>query len=195
VCRATHPNADRQTGIRVLRDRLDRWASSRPLWNQHAYSITNIDDDGKVPAASSWLSNWKVKGLNNFRQNVQGVAAATDRPDMTAALAADDGCEPRGNVIRLSGRVCNRGTKAAGAAMPSTFYLGTQKEGRTLCVTRTTEPMLGGSCARVGCDALEPVSGTVTLVANDDGKGGRTTAECNPDNNRDTMVVTTCGQR
>jgi hypothetical protein len=55
--------------------------------------------------------------------------------------------------------------------------------------------MLGGSCARVGCDALEPVSGTVTLVANDDGKGGRTTAECNPDNNRDTMVVTTCGQR
>jgi hypothetical protein len=27
--------------VRVLRDRLDRWASSRSLWNQHAYNITN----------------------------------------------------------------------------------------------------------------------------------------------------------
>jgi hypothetical protein len=192
VCRATHPNSDSQTGIRVLRDRLDRWASSRPLWNQHAYSITNIDDDGKVPSASTWLQNWKVKGLNNYRQNVQGVSSAEDLPDVTAALAPGDVCAPVGNVARLKGRVCNRGRKSAGAEMPSTFYRGIPKASNALCVTRTLEPMPSGSCATVTCDVSESISGTVTLVGNDDGKGERTTAECNPDNNRDTADVTSC---
>jgi hypothetical protein len=196
VCRATHPNAEKQTGIRVLRDRLDRWASSRPLWNQHAYSITNIDDDGKVPSAKSWLQNWKVKGLNNFRQNVQGVSSAADQPDVTASLGSGDVCEPMGRVVRLKGKVCNRGRKAAGAAMPSTFYRGTNPTaGGALCVARTVEPMSSGACASVSCDAAEPVSGTVTLVVNDDGNGERTTAECNPDNNSDTTDVGGCASR
>ena len=51
TCRAQHPNGSGantlQHGIRVLNDRLNRWASSRPMWNQHAYSVTNINDDGK----------------------------------------------------------------------------------------------------------------------------------------------------
>ena len=42
VCRALHPPGVGLTGLRVLRDALDRWASSRPMWNQHAYSITNV---------------------------------------------------------------------------------------------------------------------------------------------------------
>jgi hypothetical protein len=196
VCRATHPNSERQTGIRVLRDRLDRWASSRPLWNQHAYSITNIDDDGKVPPASSWLQNWRVKGLNNYRQNVQGVSSATDLPDVTASLAQNDVCAQMGRLTRLKGRVCNRGRKAAGAAMPSTFYRGTvPNASNALCVSRTLEPMPSGACASVSCDVSEQVTGTVTLVGNDDGKGERTTVECNPDNNVDSADVTGCGPR
>ena len=55
VCRMQHPNPDGAqreedlNGIKVYRDSHDRWASSRPLWNQHAYNITNINDDGTVP--------------------------------------------------------------------------------------------------------------------------------------------------
>jgi hypothetical protein len=195
VCRATHPNSGTQTGVRVLRDRLDRWASSRPLWNQHAYSITNVDDNGRAPATSSWLQNWKVKGLNNYRQNVQGVSSAEDRPDMTASLAPGDVCASVGHAARLNGRVCNRGRKSAGAAMPSAFYRGAPTIGNALCVTRTQEPIPSGSCVDVSCDVAQPVSGTVTMVANDDGKGERTTLECNPDNNRDTAEVSGCDAR
>ncbi len=76
--------------------------------------------------------------------------------------------------------------------MPSTFYLGDPKEGRALCVARTRAPMPGGGCASVSCDVTEAVAGNVTLVVNDDGKGERTTIECNPDNNRDSLVVSGC---
>ncbi|MCA9684602.1 MAG: VCBS repeat-containing protein, partial [Myxococcales bacterium] len=52
VCRSEHPPGIALTGVRVLRDKLDRWASSRNLWNQHAYSITNVNDDGTIPATA-----------------------------------------------------------------------------------------------------------------------------------------------
>jgi hypothetical protein len=98
-----------------------------------------------------------------------------------------------GHAARLKGRVCNRGRKSAGAEMPATFYRGLPKASNALCVTRTADPMPSGSCVNVSCDVSEPFSGTVTLVVNDDGKGERTTVECNPDNNRDTADVTSCG--
>ncbi|HSN27768.1 MAG TPA: VCBS repeat-containing protein, partial [Kofleriaceae bacterium] len=72
VCRASHPATAAATGVRVLADSLDRWVNTRPIWNQHAYSVTNIDQAGKVPRTSQWLQNWKQPGLNNFRQNTPG---------------------------------------------------------------------------------------------------------------------------
>ena len=42
TCRAEHPVGAKKTGVRVLRDQLDRWSSSRAIWNQHAYNITNV---------------------------------------------------------------------------------------------------------------------------------------------------------
>ena len=42
TCRAEHPVGVKKTGVRILRDSLDRWSSSRAIWNQHAYSITNV---------------------------------------------------------------------------------------------------------------------------------------------------------
>lgn len=42
TCRAEHPPGAKKTGVRVLKDKLDRWASSRAIWNQHSYNITNL---------------------------------------------------------------------------------------------------------------------------------------------------------
>jgi hypothetical protein len=76
VCRMQHGNyvtkavADRDlTGLRAYRDRRDCWRASRPLWNQHAYSITNIMDDGRIPKTLDWRQNFLEAGLNNFRTN------------------------------------------------------------------------------------------------------------------------------
>lgn len=192
VCRATHPNtADAAGGVKVLRDGLDRWASSRSTWNQHAYSITNINDDGSVPKTSEWLANWKQPGLNNYRANVQGAAGFADYPDITGALYEDKVCAASAGGVTLTATVCNRGKKAVGADMPATFYRG-DAGGEILCVSYTQGPVPVGGCLDVSCEVGGAVSGKVTMVVNDDGNGGMTTVECNADNNADFVSVGKC---
>jgi len=193
VCRATNPNnKDTAGGVKVLRDRLDRWASSRPMWNQHAYSITNINDDGTIPKTSAWMQNWKQPGLNNYRANVQGKTGFTDYPDITGALYADKVCTVGAGGVTLTATVCNRGKKAVGADMPATFYKGDAAAKDILCVSYTKGPVPVGGCLDVSCEVPGEVVGKVTMVVNDDGKGGMTTVECNSDNNTDDVTVANC---
>jgi len=190
TCRATHPNDPAAAGgIRVLRDRLDRWASSRPIWNQHAYSVTNINVDGSVPLMSEWEANFSDGSRNNFRQNEQGDTAIDDIPDVTGKLDAANLCQVIDNRVVLTGRVCNRGNRAIGSALPATFY---DENDSILCVSYTQTPVQGnGDCRAVSCELdLQEVSGNVKMVVNDDGMGGRTTVECRADNNSDTVPLT-----
>ena len=56
--------------VDVYQDSQKRWIPTRRIWNQHAYSVTNVREDGTIPAhpKASWLS------LNTFRTNseIQG---------------------------------------------------------------------------------------------------------------------------
>lgn len=193
VCRATHPNtAATAGGVKVLRDRLDRWASSRSMWNQHAYSITNVGDDGKIPKTSEWLQNWKQPKLNNYRANVQGATGFADYPDITGALYADKVCAAAAGGVTLTATVCNRGKKAVGADMPATFYKGDPAAKQILCVSYTQGPVPVGGCLDVSCTTTDDVTGVVTMVVNDDGKGGMTTVECDSENNTDQVTVKDC---
>jgi len=196
TCRAYHaPMQDQsggQVGVRVLRDRLDRWASSRAMWNQHAYSITNINDDGTVPKSSAWMPNFRQSGLDNYRQNSQGITGAAELPDITGRLSAKDLCQVRSGTVTLTATVCNRGHRAVGAALPATFYVGDPATGKILCTSYTAGPVPIGGCLGVSCEISEPIKGTVTMATNDDGRGGRTTVECETQDNRDSVEVTEC---
>jgi hypothetical protein len=200
TCRAQHPNGSMnnganpiQHGIRVLNDRLNRWSSSRPMWNQHAYTVTNINDNGSIPKTSDWLAkqNFKVRGLNNFRQNVQGTTGFDDLPDITGRLDMGT-CQFNGSKITLTVNICNRGKRAVPASVPVTFYDGTN----ILCTGLTDGPVpTGTGCKPVKCtfDANADLIGkTITIKANDDGKGQRGTVECNYDNNGDSLKITAC---
>jgi hypothetical protein len=200
TCRAQHPNgsgnAKPQRGIRVLNDRLNRWASSRPMWNQHAYSVTNINDDGKVPKTADWMQNFKVKGLNNYRQNVQGSTGFDDLPDITGRIDKD-ACQLNGNMATLTVNICNRGKRAVPAAVPVTFFDST---GAILCTGLTDGPVPTGSgckpvrCTIQGADTARVIGKQVTIRANDDGKmpPNRATVECNYDNNSDSIAIMVC---
>jgi hypothetical protein len=195
VCRSTHPNPDPKTtpvkgGIKVVNDRLDRWASSLPIWNQHAYSITNVRPNGSIPKMSEWRPNWlnKEKGYNSFRQNAQGAAGAEDLADVTGKLDRGSICSIKGNIVTLTARVCNRGRRAVGSKLPATFY---DAGGNVLCVSYTAEPVQGNDdCKTVSCEVdRSKVMGIIKMVVNDDGKGGRTTVECRADNNSDQLEL------
>jgi hypothetical protein len=50
-------------GITVIGDQDSSWAPARPVWNQFAYHISNIDADASVPASPA--HNWE--SWNSFR--------------------------------------------------------------------------------------------------------------------------------
>jgi len=182
-------------GVRVYRDKLDRWASSRPLWNQHAYNISNIGDDGKVPATASFKPNYLDPALNNFRQNRQGSTSA-DLADITGALDGADACATNADgSVTFTGKICNRGLRGVGAAMPATFYVGAVSDGKSVCSTQTDGPVPVGACKNIACNvagATVADNSVITMVVNDAGKGSRITDECNYDNNTASTTIASC---
>jgi len=178
VCLASHP-AGASTGVHVLADAVDRWIGARPIWNQHAYSVTNIDPIGKVPRTSQWLRNWIQPSLNSFRANMPvDPAAPRAQPDLTVRQAKV-GCDAAGPTI--SAEVCNRGNQLVAAGLPVAVY-ATTTPSRLRCQAQTAEPMAPGDCTTVSCTWLGP-AGDGAIVADDRGNGSGVARECREDNN------------
>jgi len=175
-------------GIVVLRDEQDRWAASRPVWNQHAYAVTHIGDRGATPQSSAVAPNWQDPALNNFRQNVQGGLTALGEPDLTAGGEVGT-VMCVGTVATIDARVCNRGTLPMVGGTEVAFYNGSLT-GPELC--RATIPLaLGvGECMVVSCDAdLGGQTIDVFVMVDPDGL----TTECYEANNAALYQGVACG--
>ena len=155
-CSTPTPTAAARGGSTASRSTAtsrDRWASSRPLWNQHAYNITNINDDGTVPRTSQWKQNYLMPGLNNYRQNVQGRASPTDLADITGVMNKSNVCQQvnaPAHAIELHANVCNRGLRGIGANMPATFYLG-DSTADPVSDAKPTGPVPVAGCLPIQC--------------------------------------------
>lgn len=70
------------------------WVRTRRVWNQYTYHVTNVEEDGSIPAVEP--ANWAQPGLNDFRQNKQpgGELSAADAANNTDAV--DPTCIPAG---------------------------------------------------------------------------------------------------
>ncbi|MFO0757141.1 MAG: VCBS repeat-containing protein [Byssovorax sp.] len=185
TCRAAHPHG--VSGIRVYSDANDKWVRSRSIWNQHAYAVTHINEDGTVPKTSAWKNNWDDPKLNNFRQNVPGNQNGLATGDSTAGATSQFVCG--GGGVTLSAPVCNRGSDPIGAGLSVGFYL----DGNLLCGAKTTKALAPDACEDVSCfwATPPPAEGqkvNVTVKPNDDGAY----AECKPGNNDGTVLGVFC---
>ncbi|MEZ4380459.1 MAG: VCBS repeat-containing protein [Nannocystaceae bacterium] len=75
-----------EKGITVIGDVDASWRPGRPLWNQHAYSITNVNDDGTIPAMPA--ANWTL--YNNFRSGDLSPPDGAAAPDLTVEATLCD---------------------------------------------------------------------------------------------------------
>ncbi len=191
VCRAAHPAALLQ-GVRVLRDRLDRWPPSRMIWNQHAYAVTNIDEDGHVPRTSSWRRNWLEPSLDNFRQNVQGsLPPPTALPDATVG-GIELACPRDGSPLVLSASACNRGMADLAAGTPVLFHEQGRVD-RVACAAPTSRVLEPGACERVACTWLpSELNRAVPMRATIDVGGVQPIVECHEGNNGSELVAVRC---
>jgi hypothetical protein len=188
--------ASATTGFVILRDPMDRWAASRPIWNQHAYSVTHVTDDARIPRTSATERNWLVPGLNNFRQNAQGRLGTVALADLTVSVAqASDLCAASGPVM-LRARVCNRGTNpvADGAVVRFELEGGDAgvdgSAGITLCEARTDRVLSVAECADLNCTGtLPPNMGRSVRVRVDPDSN---VADCHRNNNVGRVPIGTC---
>lgn len=147
---------ERSRGIVVLRDVMDRWAASRPVWNQHAYAVTHVGDRGEIPRTSAWMNNWNDPTLNNFRQNVQGELDALGLADLTAASHAGPlrvFCDV--STATLPAQICNRGTLPLAAGTEIAFRVGAT-DGSELCRAPVPVALTVGMCTEVTCTGELP---------------------------------------
>jgi hypothetical protein len=173
------------TGIRVFRDRKDGWVNTRRIWNQHAYSVTNINDDGTVPAHP--IANWRTPGLNTFRANSQGTGTTSPfaAADVTVTEVSS-ACDRTSGTLSLKARVFNQGDAAVSGGLRVAFYQGNPSAGGSLLGVATLPAVLAAGNSAVATLVLASVPGgsaEIWAVADDDGTGTGRETECVETNN------------
>lgn len=182
-------------GITVFKDLRDHWVSTRPIWNEHAYHVTNINDDGSVPTVEqpNWTATWFGDPLNDFRMNPigNGDFRAPDLQAGNADVVPDVlGCPGR---LGLDVTVWNRGAVLVTAGVPIAVYQS-QPGGTLLAVGHTSTAIEPGASATVAI-GLSPPPATpvdVAVVLDDDGTGQGVVGECDTGNNTVLVLGLSC---
>jgi PKD repeat protein len=154
-------------GIFVYGDTFNNWRPARAVWNQHSYHITNVNDDGTIPAeeANSWTR------YNSYRAQVapDGVDPFA-APDLTASRLVLDaaGCN---SALDITARVGNGGSANAPAGVVVAFY----DDATLIGTVRTAEAIAPGHFVDVTYTWDSPPGGshTIRVVVDDpDAAGG-----------------------
>jgi hypothetical protein len=134
---------DGWNGITVIGDAGGTWRPSRGVWNQYAYSISNVLDDGSIPAAP--VPNWTR--WNNFRAGGSLLGTSTQLADVT--LGTPEVCTARcgEGIVEVVVPVAN-----AGLADTPAFALALSSDGTRVGEQRLT--LVSGQRRHVGPFAL-----------------------------------------
>jgi len=187
-------NSPSSTGFKVIGDAQNRWVRTRRIWNQHAYFVTNVNDDGSIPTNQE--DNHTKQGLNNFRQNVQtkNTLAAPDLVPRSVRNTPDLCLQGK---LTLAVNVFNQGAATAMAGVPVSFYAVDGNGTSTLIGTvLTTSAILAGGSLVVSTPWTPPGNVNtpyqIRVVVDDDGKGVGQTNECNETNNASAVTSVMC---
>jgi hypothetical protein len=184
TCRAAHPHG--LSGIRVYSDANDKWVRSRTIWNQHAYHVTHVDEDGTVPQTSLWDKNWLQPSSTTSGRTCPGNSNGQATGDFTSAPSPFE-CGSGGATLYAP--VCNRGAAPVAPGITVGFYAS----GSLVCSAVTTEALDPEECEVVSClwatpPASEGSSVEVTVVPDD----ADAYQECKEGNNEATIPTVYC---
>ncbi|MBL9099657.1 MAG: VCBS repeat-containing protein [Myxococcales bacterium] len=177
--------ATAQAGVRVFGAAGGKWVRTRRVWNQHAYYVTNVDEDGSVPAMPP--PNWTTPGLNNFRQNKQ-PDSEFGAPDAIVAIAPL--CEDMDYSLVATVRNVGEASLPSGVAVG--YYIGDPPNGMKvgeLSTSKALYPLESQQLVLPYNDAPQDVKdGVVNIyaVVDDTDVPHPAWAECRTDNNTGT---------
>jgi hypothetical protein len=161
-------------GISVIADAAETWMSTREVWNQHAYHITNVDDDGGIPRNAD--TNWD--SYNNFRSSDLHAAEGTSAPDLVPEIlgTCDENCAE--GEYWIHARLRNEGVATARSGLDIVLL---DADGGELDRLSWSDALRSGRSTASQRFVVDPslLGDSFTLVADpDDGL-----LECSEDNN------------
>ncbi len=165
-------------GLSVYGDADQSWPPGRSIWNQHGYSITNVEDYGGIPAGQT--PNWEQ--YNNFRSGDAGLPPSewNDLQTEVVEVCLDE-CPER---IVLSVRIWNRGTEDVEGGVTIQVLAGSG--GAVLDSATFSESLRSGwSSDGLLLEAdMADLAGEILVVALDESQGAMTfMTDCDTSNN------------
>jgi len=134
-------------GVRLYESSGLAWMPTRSIWNQHAYHISNINDDGTVPASPR--PSWKTH--NTYRLNSFADGQAFGLPDLSIRglqlFAELEG-------YRLTAEIENRGLADYQEVVAVEFYTTDIHGNNRLLGTASVNPLARGENQIVALGAL-----------------------------------------
>ncbi|MFK7926645.1 MAG: FG-GAP-like repeat-containing protein [Myxococcota bacterium] len=171
-------------GITIIQDQADSWAPARRVWNQYAWSISNIQDDGSVPPGAP--GNWRE--WNSFRAGNSETASGLALPNLQIGdpVVCTLRCEALGETEAWV-TVENAGDAAAGP-----FFVAVREpDGGTVVLLERVEGLAAGRATWVG--PVTVTSGAVALGGYDvELDPDDEVEECDEDNNVASLTAPGC---
>jgi FG-GAP-like repeat len=185
-------NGTKQAGIRIFGDTSGNWVRTRRVWNEHAYHVTNVGEDGSIPQKE--LPNYTQPGLDNFRQNKQ-PGSEFAAPDAVVSVAPQ--CS---GAYGLTAVVQNIGEAALPAGVVVGFYENTSPTATLLGKANTTRTLYPAESEAVFLPLPNAPAGVkngsiqVYAVVDDTQTPHPDWTECRTDNNQSALVSAACAQ-
>jgi hypothetical protein len=179
------PLTTSQAGVRVFGPTNGAWVRTRRIWNEHAYHITNVAEDGTIPTSEP--ANWKQSGMNNFRQNKQ-VGSEFAAPNLVGEVAPLCADAPGATI-----NVRNVGEAPAPAGVVVGIYAGAPGAGTKLGTVTTSRALYPAEVEPL--DFIFPpgaATPTVYAVIDDGAPPHPSWTECRTDDNTTKAVAPIC---
>jgi beta-lactam-binding protein with PASTA domain len=166
-------------GLRIIGDANDTWVNTRKIWNQHAYHITNVNDDGTIPQFEA--NNWET--FNNYRQNeMLNPFGCSDLSASMIRINRTNMPDSAGLIVRIG----NGGALHVNAGANVSFYNGDPaSNGVLLGTVQTPARLYPGEYVDLTLPWNQPPVdiNTIYVKADDDGTGKGKISESNEENN------------
>ena len=169
-----------KSGLYVLGPAEGSWLMSRQVWNQHAYSIVNVEDDLSIPSPAE--SNWPTH--NNFRSGDPQPTPSwlSSDPVPIAEICLTECIQGR---LVVAGRVGNSGAVSFRSGVPVSLY--TQwSDPIHLDTVYTSQSVAPGDTSEIlffRVDANDVVNQELWIHVDDDQGAEFVPDECNEQNN------------
>jgi hypothetical protein len=176
----------------VYGDANNSWMPARPLWNQHAYHINNIQDNLQIPVAPlpSFVHS------NTWHSAVSTTSSAASRANLEPELldVCTDECDS--GVLWLSVRLKNTGETQVPIGTNLSVYAldgNMERQLSTFTVTEVIEAGWSSESFQLGVysEDIEGMTG-IRIRADDDGTGTGAINECSELDNTIQSIEAVC---